>query len=99
MEYGFEEAAAFSLGRSDLCFQPIAQRHQFVHLGDDATLLRERRHKDLGCFDLFRRNVRNTIASPGIDLICEVGRVTPIKEVVSRYMLTLGLEPSNSLEQ
>ena len=41
MEDGFEEAAAFGLGGGELRFQPVAQGHQFIHLGDDAVLFGE----------------------------------------------------------
>ena len=39
VEEGFEQAAAFGLGGGELLFQPVAEGHQFVHLGDDAVLL------------------------------------------------------------
>jgi len=42
----FEQAAAFGLGRLDLRLEPIAQRHQFVKLGDDTLLLGEGRSLD-----------------------------------------------------
>jgi hypothetical protein len=38
---GFEQAVAFSSGDSELRFQPVAQHHQLVHLGDNAVLLGE----------------------------------------------------------
>jgi hypothetical protein len=41
----FQEAAAFGLGGGELCFQPVAQSHQFIDFGDDALLLGERRDR------------------------------------------------------
>ena len=41
MQYGFQQAAAVGLGGGELGFQLVAQRHQFVHLGDDAVLFGE----------------------------------------------------------
>ena len=38
VEDGFQQAAAFGLGGRELLFQPVAEGHQFVHLGDDAVL-------------------------------------------------------------
>jgi hypothetical protein len=38
MEKCFEQATVFGFGSSELRFQPIAQRHQFIHLGHDAVL-------------------------------------------------------------
>src|SRR5689334_9383919 len=43
MQHRIEKAAAFGLGSGELRFQTVAQRHQLVHLGDDAALLDERR--------------------------------------------------------
>jgi hypothetical protein len=38
---GFKEAAAVLLRHSDLRFQMIADRHEFIHLRKDAALLGE----------------------------------------------------------
>ena len=38
MEDGFQQAVGFGLGDRELLFQPVAEGHQFVHLGDDAVL-------------------------------------------------------------
>lgn len=37
VEDGFEQAAGFGLGGNERPFQSIAQRHQFIHLGDDGV--------------------------------------------------------------
>jgi hypothetical protein len=42
VEEGFEKVAALRSSRRELRFQPIAQRHELVHPGDDAPLLGER---------------------------------------------------------
>jgi hypothetical protein len=39
VQHGFKQTTAFGLGGGELPFQPITQRHQLVHLGDDAVLL------------------------------------------------------------
>lgn len=41
MKYGFEEPTAFGLRRGELRLQPVADRHQFIDLGDDAVLFCE----------------------------------------------------------
>ena len=46
MERGFEEPAADGLAGSELRFQPVAQGHQLIDLGDDAVLLGEGRKGD-----------------------------------------------------
>src|SRR5688572_19480211 len=46
VEDGFEQAAAFGPGGGELPFQPVAQGHQLVHLGDDAALLGQGRDGD-----------------------------------------------------
>ena len=46
MKDGFEETAAFGLGGGELCFQPVAEGHQFIDFGDDAVLFFEGWERD-----------------------------------------------------
>jgi len=48
VEDGFEQAAALAPSRGELGLQPVAHRHQFVHFGDDAALLGEKKWDGLG---------------------------------------------------
>ena len=41
MEDGFEQAAACVVAGGEAFFQPVAERHQFIDLGDDAVLFGE----------------------------------------------------------
>src|SRR5262245_37364332 len=41
-----EQAAAGIGGGGEACFQPVAQHHQFIYLGDNAVLFGERRERD-----------------------------------------------------
>jgi hypothetical protein len=53
----FEQAAAFGLSGSELRFQPVAQGHQLVHLGDDAVLLSEWWERHYCMVDLLRAQI------------------------------------------
>ena len=39
MQKGFEKATAGAICGSEVGFHTIAERHEFIHLGDDAVLL------------------------------------------------------------
>ncbi len=63
MKNGFEEAASFRSCRRELCVQPIAQRHQLIHLRDNAALFGKWWNRD-GQGDAWR-NVQSPMAKCG----------------------------------
>ena len=46
MEDGIKQAATYVVGRGETLFQLVAERHQFIDLGDDAKLFGEWRERD-----------------------------------------------------
>ena len=57
MQHGFEQVAAVGFGGGKLGFQLVAQRHQFIDLGDDAVLFGEWREGNQDCIQDFEINV------------------------------------------
>jgi hypothetical protein len=45
-EDGFEQAVFFALRCAEPCFQPVAECHGFIHLGDDSVLFGEGWERD-----------------------------------------------------
>ena len=62
VEQGVEQAAARGVRGGKAGLQPVAQRHQFIDLRDDAMLLGERREEDWNCskFTLLKRRYGGT---------------------------------------
>ena len=71
---GFEQPSAVGPGGRELRFQSVAQRHQFVHFGDDAVLFgkgREGKYYLRQCYTSEMRNADSRVLrlkNPGVKI-------------------------------